>query len=489
MSSFLFTTRKINDVNDVNCYLKYRGPDSTNVKIINGHSFIHNLLKIGNVPEQPHVDGDVVCMFSGKIYNNHTYKNDVDYILSLYKEHGIKYSNFLDGEFAIGIVDYKKQSVFLSVDTLKLKPMYYSLDGGIGFSSCYTPLEKVGHNQINWMYPNRTMRFSLSDFQLKEECQLYTFDYVERKDCTHDWLFTFKECLTKRVDENFCMGLSSGYDSGIIYSLLAKNNIKFTTYTHVGMQNLEIIKDRLLLAGKQITSKLIYEDVSVLKEIAGNKMKLDNLEFIKRYIHNTFVVKKFDCEIVYQDAKTILSIIETIKSKVDLSGTIKDFKKMELYNLLTLDDGGVLNQGRIACAAHDDDFKIYISGMGNDGVMSSADGLYDAAKFKKDLYPVMPITGQLLHSEWGFVARPHFAKRHITEHENQFGSMGIQVRYPFLDKKVIQEYLWLTKRLQTKYKVPIKEYFDTEKFPYYDGEKHGMSVPLWNNNIEIFYKK
>ena len=47
MCSILFSTKYNNEnIDELNYYLKFRGPDHTQVKIINEHLYIHNLIHI-----------------------------------------------------------------------------------------------------------------------------------------------------------------------------------------------------------------------------------------------------------------------------------------------------------------------------------------------------------------------------------------------------------------------------------------------------------
>ena len=64
MCSFLVTNILNFILEYVNFYLKYRGPDATNSKTINGIKFIHNLLHItGKKTLQPFIDTDYPFTF------------------------------------------------------------------------------------------------------------------------------------------------------------------------------------------------------------------------------------------------------------------------------------------------------------------------------------------------------------------------------------------------------------------------------------------
>jgi hypothetical protein len=56
------------------------------------------------------------------------------------------------------------------------------------------------------------------------------------------------------------------------------------------------------------------------------------------------------------------------------------------------------------------------------------------------------------------------------------GSYGIEQRYPFLDKDVVQEFLWLTADLKNKYyKSPLHNYMSMNNYPFSPNKKVGFN--------------
>ena len=57
--------------------------------------------------------------------------------------------------------------------------------------------------------------------------------------------------------------------------------------------------------------------------------------------------------------------------------------------------------------------------------------------------------------------------------EEYAGSLnGVEVRYPFLDKNVVQEFLWLEKNLKNDiYKAPLHKYMEKYNYPFYINSK------------------
>ena len=64
---------------------------------------------------------------------------------------------------------------------------------------------------------------------------------------------------------------------------------------------------------------------------------------------------------------------------------------------------------------------------------------------------------------------------YLTKEELVGGSYGIECRYPYLDRQVVQEFLWLTAELKNKfYKNVLHNYMVENNFPY-SIEKKGFT--------------
>ena len=88
MCSFIFTNKEVTDLDYINQYAKFRGPDLTNSLNKNGYTFIHNLLSItGEFTKQPFEQDGIVCIYNGEIYNFDSfgdYKSDGECLIPLY---------------------------------------------------------------------------------------------------------------------------------------------------------------------------------------------------------------------------------------------------------------------------------------------------------------------------------------------------------------------------------------------------------------------
>ena len=68
-------------------------------------------------------------------------------------------------------------------------------------------------------------------------------------------------------------------------------------------------------------------------------------------------------------------------------------------------------------------------------------------------------------------------RNYLMKEELVAGAHGFEGRYPFLDPKVVQEYLWLTSELKnSEYKRPVADFLRMHHFPNAWKRKIGFSV-------------
>lgn len=427
MCSFLFSTKlSLVDIDEVNFFLKPRGPDGTTVKTINGHLYLHNLLHItGEKTPQPLQDKEIHVLYNGEIYNYKSfgdYDNDSKCLIPLYQQLGQDFVKHLDGEFSLCLIDYEKQIAIVSTDVFKTKPLFFSLcDGHFGCSTYRTPLSKLGLTNIQKAKANTTYVICLKTLKIVHQQSVYDFDINQHKTNFDDWIIAFEQSISKRtsnVNFGLFMGLSSGYDSGIIFSELLKQKVPSLIISFVGRENKKVLKDR--------TDKAI------------NFMELSCNDFT-----NTI----YKCWIKTHTEPFEYHILNN-------SG-----------DLLTDDQSAVYfaqlcKQGKLKGC------KILLSGTGGDEILSNYDLEHFNEVFPQDLKTMFP---------W-----PNFydskMEAYLAHDEYIGGVFGLEVRYPLLDKRLVQEFLWLSSDLKNQaYKAPIKHYFDLNNVSYKQ-EKIGFSL-------------
>jgi len=448
MCSIYCSNIKQDNYENINFYLKLRGPDNTNIIKANGYTFLHNLLSMtGEFTIQPFIKGDVVCLYNGELYNYKTfgdYKSDGECLIPLYEEYGDEFIKKLDGEFAIILFDFAKDKIILSSDVFKTKPIYYSTSNGkFGCSTFKVPLDLTGHNGVRKMPPNTVKIFSLSTLEEVREYQIYEFNLDQYKDTFEDWNHAFQEAMKKRVSDStqkIFLGLSSGYDSGAICLELLKMKKPFKAYSVIGNENDVLLEQRF---------KLIDESgISSYQRLPKND---ENWKRCHEYI-----------------AKNVEAFRYTINSTDPYT---KQWKNREYIRLIQ--DAGSNWLSYVCEQAKEDGRKMYLSGMGADEIISDY-GHRGKPKFghsnfgglfPEDLSLIFP-----WNSFYGSTMESYLAKEEFVG-----GSYGLEARYPFLDTAVVQEFLNTTHTLKNAvYKSVVDNYLTMHDFPFCKGQKIGF---------------
>jgi asparagine synthetase B (glutamine-hydrolysing) len=414
----------------VNKYCQRRGPDLTNSKIINSVEFLHNLLHItGDITPQPFNKNDIACVFNGEIYNFKSfgsYSSDGECLIDLYTIHGEEFTKFLDGEFALCLVDFSKNKIIISVDTFSCKPLWYDFDSTQFCIASYNS-QLIGLNFKNGkkLQSNTTEIYDLKNLKLKSKFKNKSFDLRQHKNSFDDWIESFRNSIKKRTQNTphkmFC-GMSSGYDSGAIAFELQKQNANFKSYTILNNENDEILKSRLK------------------------------------------IIKSSDSFLLTSD--------EFQKWKAEINQNCEDFS-YKGYSIKG--DQASMGLSAICNRARSEGRRIYFSGQGADEIIS------DYGFGGRKIYKHSGFGGLFPENLEGFFPWHSFYDgtqiQYLNKEEYVAGHFGIETRYPFLDNELVQEFLWLSPKLKnSKYKSCLDEYLRVNNFPYEHGGKRGFHV-------------
>lgn len=446
MCSFVFTNQEIKNENEINKFIKLRGPDYTNKFVKNGFTFIHNLLSItGNFTIQPFIQDDIVLVYNGEIYNYKdfgNYNSDGECLIPLYKEFGESFVNKLDGEFAIALIDFNKRIILLATDVFATKPLWVNNEKGFSASIYESPLKSLGLKNNRKIEANRIIVYSLNDFTVKSEKEWFKFDLNQFKNNFDDWNIAFEKSIAKRaktnVREKIFIGLSSGYDSGSICCELLRQGIRFKSYTVIGThENKQILNER------------------------HNRMRMFGLNpEVSPYTHNSQLRN------IAHDY--ILKNVEQFYYK-----TYSSSSNYNEFNLSIYDDNGANGLSHVASLAKKDGYKIYLSGQGADEIFADygfgGNKMYSHSNFgglfPEDLSSIFPWASFYGSSQISY----------LMKEEAVAGSYGIEARYPFLDLQVVQEFLWINNELKNKwYKSVLYNYLTINNFPFDVGKKVGF---------------
>lgn len=467
MCGILFTNLLLKNIDHILHFLKKRGPDKINIYKQNEFTFIHTLLSMtGEITCQPFVDEEagIVAMFNGEIYNYNdfdNYSSDGYCLIPLYKKYGEQFISKLDGEFCILLYDSKKDLLIVSTDIFSTKPIWLAVgEHDIGASSYYSCLERLGHKNIMQIPSNTTLLIDLKNRKLIKKLPVHIFDLTQKKNNFNDIRKTLEKAVEKRINgakHGIFIGLSSGYDSGTIACILRKMKVPFTAYSILGIDDKNVIMDRHKLLSDTYLLDLTSE------QFMGHRDHLIN-----------------NCEpyVLEIDSNENNRFEECLKTKTPKTKKICDrmfniAKDRNTSQQLTNDNGSI-GISYICKLAREKGQLIYLSGSGADEIFS--DYGYDGIKFYShstiggyfpdDLSKIFPWKNFFSNTQ----------RAYLMKEEYVTGSYGVEGRYPFLDKDVVQEFLWLNSDLKNKYyKAPLHDYLMTNGFPFIENLKVGFN--------------
>lgn len=442
--------------------MRHRGPHGSVLKVANSQFvLLHNILHLcGTLTQQPVVKGNIALLFNGEIYNwkslsgSLNSNSDTDVLIPLYEKYGVDFVRMLDGEFAICLMDMTKGIIVVSSDVFMTKPLWVAKrggGGGAGDGDCeygvatYKSALSVffDDDDIKLVRPNTTVVYDLATFDIVKERSVFDFDLEQKKTDLVDWEKAFEEAVMKRAMHGgrFFLSLSSGYDSGCIALALDRLGIPYDTFSTFKNENVDVLKARLKngrIRGRIKTCKTLAEvnpSVHVLcKDMIQQKCE--------------------DWTYVHDD-----------------SGRSGSGERTRMC-----DDGGAKALAYICNTMSQFGYNVVLSGSG-------ADEIYSDYGFRGQKIYAHSEFGGLWPTELdgGFFPWRKFyddtQRSYLFKDEFVAGGWGIEGRYPFLDKKLVQEWLWLSCDLKNKdYKYPLVAYMQKYGYPCDLHKKYGFNL-------------
>jgi len=402
-----------------------RGPDHKQIENIDGQTYVHYLLHItGDKTPQPLKLNDSVLVYNGEIYNHEhfgEFSSDGFAILKAFEEEGASGLQQLDGEFS-GIIT-KDSHVFVFRDTFGTKPIFLGRDKrGIVLSSYVSQLSALGFSNCLKIPVN-----SILDIDIKNDTissiPYKSFDLKQHKKNFDDWENAFYSSIKKRTQNNrvkYFIGLSSGYDSGLISCILNELSVDYNSYSILAAEHEATLRARGNLAPH------------------NEFLHLTEREFLEQ--------KKF----LYSTCEPFTTAPRSTRTN----------------GYSVLEDKGAIGTGIICEKAKSAGCKVYISGQGSDEILSDyghkglvAPGFLHstiAGNFPPDLSRIFPWENVFGGTQEEFLAKD----------ENVGGTYSLECRYPFLDFDLVQEFLWLDNDLKnSNYKAPIFNMLSNKNYP------------------------
>mmetsp|Transcript_35508 Transcript_35508/g.81983 ORF Transcript_35508/g.81983 Transcript_35508/m.81983 type:complete len:565 (+) Transcript_35508:36-1730(+) len=457
MCSFLAANQLIANLTFVNFFLRPRGPDATTHVRLDGFDFVHNLLHMtGEKKPQPlfSADGRILALFNGEIYNWRQlsreavdeglppFASDGEAILPAYRRAGESFPLVLDGEYAIAIFDLEKKRAVFASDAFGTKPLWYALirrKQRIAVSSYKSGLLRLGFNKrdIHMVGPNRVLTICLASFQILKQASVFEFDLRQFKTSTDDFVAAFNRAVKIRTEDLITtgrplfIGLSSGFDSGAIHASLHHLSVAHHAFALIGAEEAQMLLDRA-------------EFAKSTSEVSVVVMHEQDFELEQKWLRQR------------AEPFSYLGVNFTGQSSV-----FNDYAATGLSYIVRLSrDRGAL---------------CYLSGTGADEILSDYGFGGDkwcpqssfGGLFPDNLSTIFPWAEFFLSTQ----------RDYLHKEEHVAGAHGVEGRYPFLDPRVVQEFLWLAPEVKNReYKAPLHDVFTHWGYPFEKRKKIGFSA-------------
>jgi len=472
MCSFLFarTTSPISDLMlaSANEYARHRGPDRTEVhRLTDSHGFqiamLHNLLDIsGNACSQPisaYGRNDVFALFNGEIYNFRdfgSFRSDTECILPACAQHGRQTPAMLDGEFSIVVYSVGANSLDIFTDPFLTKPLYlgrWENETDFAAATCASSLKGIGCTRIEMATPNTAcqIQFTSKDLTIETHSPLVGFSLDQHKENYNDWDTAFLAAVGKRAlhgAQRPMVFLSSGYDSGAICLALNLQKIEYDTHSILAGEEQGILDQRIRINKAGTCGKAIR--IRGLSEFDVRQMSSDIKTNVEPFVY------------VHEDQPGVFSDLQS--------------------------DGGALGANYLARLARKQNRLVNLSGSGADEIMSDYGFAGEKFYYHSEFGGRFPDELQSIFPWKKFYGDTQ--RSYLFKDEYILGRHGIEGRYPFLDKQVVQEFLWLAPPLKNEaYKGAIEHFLACHDYPFERLKKRGFSPMAEDSALRRFFSR
>lgn len=528
----------------LNRSLRHRGPDAEGFWFGNKNRIAlgHNRLSIIDLKkgQQPMIslNKDLIITFNGEIYNYKILKeelikkkykflsdSDTEVVLNSYREWGVDCVKKFRGMFAFGLVDKRKKEIFLARDYFGIKPLVYyhdqdifcfcselgliskiaNIDLEIDYSAIdlylrfqYIPAPKTIYKKVKKLEPAHFLRLDFFGNILQKE-KYWQPEFKTNKSKTEDeWLAEFEEVIKESVKMHMISDvpvgafLSGGIDSTLITKYMSQFNKNVNTFGIAFKEkdyNESTYSERV--ATKYSTkhnSKIINSDFfSILKKLVsyygepfGDSSAIPTFyvsklarEKVKVVLsgdggdelfggYNSYIAwiekatKKEKSSIIYNFARLFLSLVKpnrystlepTFKNWLNLVEYFSFYERKSLYK---------------------QDFQVFLSNKYS---------FFD--NYKKTFKKNTIVQKAQLFDILNYLPFDILTKVDIASMAN-----GLEVRVPFLDKKVAEFALKVPEKINSRNynwegKVLLKKILEKDFPPsFVYRKKQGFAIPI-----------
>jgi len=178
----------------------------------------------------------------------------------------------------------------------------------------------------------------------------------------------------------------------------------------------------------------------------------ENLELLRRR-NVSGEILRMDAESFAERKAFLARHAETASFRMRI---VNDEGEARTYDVL--EDGASCGLALIHSLARAEGRRVFLSGTG-------AEILSKYRRWPQELRPWPDFVGRM-------------GAAYLAKEESVAGAFGVEARYPFLDRTLVQEFLWLSPELKSRhYKAPLHEYMTRHGYPFDENVKTGF-IPL-----------
>lgn len=463
-------------------YCKNRGPDWEASYFDGDISIGHNRLAIldtDNRSNQPFIFKNLILSFNGEIYNylslkrelelkgyNFLTTSDTEVLIKLFFEYNIEAFKKLSGIFSISIWDKDKKILYLIRDVVGVKPLYYKeKNGNIFFSTLINPLlidqnrvlnldsanyfNNFGYNDLNETFYKNIFKVLPGELLIHKNKELIKKKFLKfnfLKERTEKFLKEkVEDIINKQTvsDVPISLSLSGGIDSNIILSNVKK---KLNTYTVSYKYNDKRSLDSIFAAKRAKEFNTNHHEIYIsdddfmdslelisdlLEEPIGNENMVGNYFLSKKVKEKVILVGDGGDEIFTGYNKYRSVYLMSILNRINFFNFLKPFVTSRNLKRLFLNDAKELRHS-----------------FSNQNIMSNKNPFKNYRR--------------LNHSETSY---NHFGKENLNlnlsnimladidtwiqndvllRNDKIYMNEGIEVRVPFLDQEMIENFLFFS---------------------------------------------
>ena len=472
--------------------LNHRGPDyRKDLKINEKIFFSHNRLKIidlSGAANQPMSRNNSHLIFNGMIYNfleiKEELKNfflfktnsDTEVLLAAYIKWGKNCFKKFDGMFSVVIWDDNKKKLIIARDRLGIKPLYYRLSNqNLFISSEIKPLLKIDKNTIDKKVVTKYFMYS---------------SYEEKKNTFFDKIKQFLPGYIYEIDYNLNFSKKKYW---CLFSLIRNND------NNKKIQNINIAKEMVITEFDRILKTYSRSDkkISLLYSSGLDSNALYKLINSKKKVISLLLTFGFKSKNINDEVSLFKKKLDTShhKNRFDVKNFISKMHRVQKEQEMPWGGPNTFFQGELLGYSKKKNHNVSLSADGADEIfggyskyLNSAEGKnFSLDYINRAIDNTLPFNEDIMSKNFytkkfntniecpsrTFLSNARYVDITISKLPRNFRfsdrfsmNQSVELRYPFLDHKLIElsfkfsENLFLNKK---KNKILLRKIYDDNK--------------------------